>query len=421
MARHGTIDQSVVARSRPRHLSFERLEERRVLASFTGSYAQDFDALPSTGDTASWVNGVTLPGWYLFRRPAPGVAIDEIGIDDGRSNTGSFYSYGDGDDRALGGLGSGGAYFGSPGTGAVAGWMAVALTNDMAISISQVHITYRGEQWRNSGAELQAMEVEYGVGPTFDQVANWTAAGLDLNFTSPVFATSGGKIDGNAPGHFSHLAGSLAGLDWRPGETLWLRWVERNDSGSDHALAIDDFRLSLLPIHPGDFNNDGRVDAADYVVWRNNVGALDEVLIGNNGDGVAGVGIGDYLLWKEYFGATYPYAEASLRHSHEPYFPPAVGNNASSPQTTASPLVPPVPGKASLQSLVPRTGDRASDQPFLSATRASGSDPLLLLYDSSPKDWAEFLARYPLHSQKSDDVIDLELHNSVWDAVFDLW
>jgi hypothetical protein len=37
----------------------------------------------------------------------------------------------------------------------------------------------------------------------------------------------------------------LAGLDWQAGQTLWLRWIERNDSGNDHALAIDNFSLTL--------------------------------------------------------------------------------------------------------------------------------------------------------------------------------
>jgi hypothetical protein len=28
------------------------------------------------------------------------------------------------------------------------------------------------------------------------------------------------------------------------GDTLWIRWVERNDNGNDHGLAIDDFSFS---------------------------------------------------------------------------------------------------------------------------------------------------------------------------------
>jgi hypothetical protein len=52
---------------------------------------------------------------------------------------------------------------------------------------------------------------------------------------------------------------------------------------------IDNFRLvSLLPeTLPGDFNGDGAVDAADYVVWRKRAGSPDE-----------------YNQWRTNFGST---------------------------------------------------------------------------------------------------------------------
>lgn len=55
----------------------------------------------------------------------------------------------------------------------------------------------------------------------------------------------------------------------------------------------------------GDFNNDGKVDAADYTVWRNNFGAVTDASISNNGDQVAGITQADYTVWKQNFGATY--------------------------------------------------------------------------------------------------------------------
>ncbi|HEX3600410.1 MAG TPA: PEP-CTERM sorting domain-containing protein, partial [Lacipirellulaceae bacterium] len=53
---------------------------------------------------------------------------------------------------------------------------------------------------------------------------------------------------------------------------------------------------------PGDYNNNGVVDAADYVVWRSNVGAAT---IPNRGTGISGtVGSVDYDFWKAHFGNT---------------------------------------------------------------------------------------------------------------------
>lgn len=54
------------------------------------------------------------------------------------------------------------------------------------------------------------------------------------------------------------------------------------------------------PILAGDYNDDGRVDAADYVVWRDNAGS--NVAIPN--DRTSGVvDDTDYLIWKQNFGA----------------------------------------------------------------------------------------------------------------------
>jgi hypothetical protein len=51
---------------------------------------------------------------------------------------------------------------------------------------------------------------------------------------------------------------------------------------------------------PGDYNNDGTVDAADYTVWRNNLGS--PIALPN--DDTAGVGPDDYDRWKQHYGST---------------------------------------------------------------------------------------------------------------------
>ncbi len=64
------------------------------------------------------------------------------------------------------------------------------------------------------------------------------------------------------------------------------------------------YEYSSVDLHvvlPGDFNSDGTVDAADYTVWRNNLGAEDELAIGYSGDGGA-ITESDYDLWLANFG-----------------------------------------------------------------------------------------------------------------------
>ncbi len=58
------------------------------------------------------------------------------------------------------------------------------------------------------------------------------------------------------------------------------------------------------PTLAGDFNGDGMVDAADYTVWRDNLGAGTEASLNGNGDGLDGVDAGDYALWVANFGNT---------------------------------------------------------------------------------------------------------------------
>jgi hypothetical protein len=54
---------------------------------------------------------------------------------------------------------------------------------------------------------------------------------------------------------------------------------------------------------PGDFNGDDFVNAADYVIWRDNLGAGDETSLNGNGNGTNGVDSGDYYFWRANFGA----------------------------------------------------------------------------------------------------------------------
>ena len=58
------------------------------------------------------------------------------------------------------------------------------------------------------------------------------------------------------------------------------------------AAAADINRSAFLP---GDFNHDDRVDAADYVVWRNSAGTFE-----------------DYEIWKGAFGASFPPLSSGL-------------------------------------------------------------------------------------------------------------
>ena len=69
---------------------------------------------------------------------------------------------------------------------------------------------------------------------------------------------------------------------------------------------------------PGDYNGDGSVDAADYVVWRATYGQTVPAFSGADGDGDEMIGDGDYAVWTQNFGAVGPGAGAVSTSVPEP-------------------------------------------------------------------------------------------------------
>jgi PEP-CTERM motif len=210
------------------------------------SYSQSFDTLTTSTTASVWANDSTLAGWSLFI--STGAAAPTIGADTGSSNAGTFRSYGAAAaaDRALGNLASGGAYFGSPASGAVAGWIAVAFNNGTGAALDGFTLGYTGEQWRNGGnTNAQSLTVQYGYGATFADVNVWTAAGAGFDFTSPVVGATAGAVDGNTAGALSGLGGTVT-TAWAAGQTLWVRWTDVNDTGNDHGLALDNVSFGVV-------------------------------------------------------------------------------------------------------------------------------------------------------------------------------
>jgi hypothetical protein len=94
---------------------------------------------------------------------------------------------------------------------------------------------------------------------------------------------------GNNPGdgfNEGSFTGTLAGMDFN------------NFDGQQYFSITVPMAVAL----PGDFNANGKVDAADYTVWRDNLNAPDESSLNGNGNNMDGVDQGDYDLWKSHFG-----------------------------------------------------------------------------------------------------------------------
>ena len=68
-----------------------------------------------------------------------------------------------------------------------------------------------------------------------------------------------------------------------------------------NSLDLAAFNTHFLPPAglPGDYNDNGVVDAADYVLWRNNPSSLE-----NEGASLGMVDQADYTFWRSQFGKT---------------------------------------------------------------------------------------------------------------------
>ncbi len=209
-----------------------------------GTYAQNFDSLASSGTANGWTNNVTLPGWYASQSADLGV-VSNYRAESGSGNSGALYSFGatSSSERALGSVASG-----TPGNFAY----GVRFINDTALTATNITISCTGEQWRNGGnTNAQKLAFSYLVSgsPLTSSAAagaqSWTAF-TALDFTTPTTGATAGVLDGNNPTNqqvFTNIV--LNGVTVPPGQEIFLRWFDVNDSGNDHGVALDNLTVSF--------------------------------------------------------------------------------------------------------------------------------------------------------------------------------
>lgn len=213
-----------------------------------GTYAQDFNSLsagPPSNANIAWTDNSTLAGWYGFSIGAP---LVNYRASTGSSNTGAVYSFGEAEgntERALGSIASGTTttvFFGA------------RFTNAMGGDADFFHVQYTGEQWRDgNNVVAHKLGFEYSLNATSinDGAATWTTF-TALDFTGPKATTTAGALNGNLAENQASLNQTVTlASDWLSGTDLWIRWVDPNDGGNDHGLAIDNLsftsRVDVVP------------------------------------------------------------------------------------------------------------------------------------------------------------------------------
>ncbi len=88
---------------------------------------------------------------------------------------------------------------------------------------------------------------------------------------------------------------------------------------SDIEVDFDNVRFDRSPAVAGDYNFDGRVDAADYTLWRDTLGST--IALDADGDRSGIIDAEDYAIWRANFGGQFL---ANLSGSPVPEFPSGV-------------------------------------------------------------------------------------------------
>ncbi len=229
-----------------------------------GVYQQNFDSLPSTGYAGSTIPNVTTP--FDLTQPFPtgvgaGAALSGwyaahfVGAGTG-ANAMKFYTTNGADIQAsIGGLGSFGATDSTErALGAFANTgnesrFGVKFVNNSATPITAFTVDYDVEQWSLASTTIDFRNtLEYAVGAadlnsgayTMIGTADTNPGGGTWNAVLPGSATNA-TLDGNDPLNRTHKNFTVTGLNWQPGQSLFLRWNDVNDANIDAGLAIDNF------------------------------------------------------------------------------------------------------------------------------------------------------------------------------------
>ncbi|MBS1595487.1 MAG: hypothetical protein JST90_14315 [Bacteroidetes bacterium] len=200
-------------------------------------YQQNFNSLPSSGTSVTWTDNSTIPGWYAS---SSNLATNGLVLGTGSSNSGNLFNFGStsSTDRALGSLAS-------SGTGTLN--YGLHLTNTTGAPIDRIFIQYTGEQWRDGGSGAVANSLTFSYSTSAVAIGSGSYTNVPtLDYTSTVASGTGAGAALNGNANQSLVTGTVSlGTPLASGSSVWLRWTDLNDAGSDMGIALDDVTVVL--------------------------------------------------------------------------------------------------------------------------------------------------------------------------------
>lgn len=229
------------------------------------TYTETFNHAYTDSDAGvalPWTDNYTIPGWFLYMNATgtPASVTTQASLNGTSSGSILLIAHADVPENfALTArvADSTGSTVSTPGNGH---YFVMKLTNDTGGAISQFSLGYTGVQfYRSTGANSNTVTPSYKivegntpmdpVGPGWNDIE-------ELIFTAPQNGAAGSPssiTNFNNDGNFTAFAPvTVAGLDWLPGEDLWIRWRVDNVAGTDQGVGIDDVVFTAeAPASPG--------------------------------------------------------------------------------------------------------------------------------------------------------------------------
>ena len=192
-----------------------------------GTLLEDFNSMGSAGT-------VTPTGWYVSDT-APPTPINgtAVSVDNGSLGVSAVLGWN------LGATGDPDRALGTKPTGTERN-IAVRIQNNTGNGITSFEFRYDGELWRN-------YTNVYGILTNYVSYDGTTWTAIPFGFAQPVApAPPMTALDGNLPANRTANIGGVVTppATVAPGGVIYIRWQDPNDTGSDGALAIDNFSFT---------------------------------------------------------------------------------------------------------------------------------------------------------------------------------
>ena len=202
------------------------------------------------------------------------------------------------------------------GSTAITGWTVVGVDSAVVSrTFMQSGITFEaqdGNQWidlagitANSMTSGVTQNISTTIGQPYD-LTFYVGSATDHNLFFPT--TVDLSINGSAREHYTNPNAPTNMLNWQSfnvnftatSSTTNLTFFN-GDASNNYNTALDNVSVNAVPGTPGDYNSNGLVDAADYVVWRKNSGTTNVL----PNDPIGGtIGTVQYNQWRSHFGQT---------------------------------------------------------------------------------------------------------------------